>query len=45
MNKQNKNRLIDAVNRLMVARGKRLSDKGEGIEYRLVVTKYSWDVK
>ena len=43
MNKQNRNRLIDTENRLMVARGeghRGLDEKGEGIEkYKLVVTK------
>ena len=43
MNKQNRNRVIDAENKLMVARGEgggRLGEKGEGIKkYKLVVTK------
>ena len=42
-NKQNRNRLANTENRLMVARGERgwgLGEKGEGIEkYRSVVTK------
>ena len=43
MNKQNRIRLIDTENKLMVARGRghgRLCEKGEGIKkYRLVVAK------
>ena len=42
MNKQNRNRIIDTENVLMVARGEGfggLVQKGEGIEkYRLIVT-------
>ena len=45
INKQNGNRVIDAENRLMVARGERfggLGEKGEGIKkYKLVVIKES----
>ena len=49
MNTQNRNRLIDAANRLMAARGEEhwgLAEKGDGMEKRgLVVTNYYRDVK
>ena len=49
MKKQNRNRLIDTENILMVARwsgGWRMGKKGEGIKkYKLVVTEYHEDVK
>ena len=49
MNKQNRNRLIDRENRLMVARGEGvgvLGEKSKGIEMcKLVVTKQSWGCK
>ena len=47
MNKQNRNRLIDTENRLVIFRGRGgwggWVKRGEGSEkYRLVVTKESW---
>ena len=44
--RQNRTRLIDRENRLMVARGEglwKLGEKGEGVEkYRMVVTEWPW---
>ena len=49
INKENRNRLTDTENRLMVAKWERiwrLGEKGERIDkYRLVVTKQSWGCK
>ena len=49
MNRQNRNRLIDTENSVMVARGEwgwGVGERGEGIKkYKLAVTELSWGCK